>query len=192
MSKRVGLRTIQAARKPLVCPAKGVEQVTNGGFEQGNFTGWSTSSTAGVTGWAVVTGGYLSPYEGTHMALWVKDYGRMFYPSYTGVIEQDFATPIDVACFGPSSVFQVAVAWMRVGCCVPAGLSVFKIEVLYSDGTSTTVDISGDAQSTWNLHDLKSVLQAGKKVSGIRITATTSNTPNYELDVFVDACSLQI
>ncbi len=54
-------------------PAPGVEVITNGGFETGDFTGWSATTTLVTpycSSWAIDAhcGGIVGPYAGSHMA----------------------------------------------------------------------------------------------------------------------------
>jgi hypothetical protein len=181
------------AKKAVACPSG--EQFVNGGFETGGFTGWN------VTGaWAVTTyylksfncasGGILIeiyPAEGSYFS-YIDNTGA---GSVTGVLEQDFASPIPVQCFTDASVFSVTMK--HDGCeadpCSPGpGPSVWKVEILYTDGTSTTVDCRGDPIWYWTTHNLKTVLVPGKTVKGIKITATI---PQW-IVVGVDGCTLKI
>jgi hypothetical protein len=172
MSRRIGLRHMQSisGKPPLVCPSG--EQITNGGFETGDFTGWTVGDplTAGV-----FPGYILSPYEGAYLAaLWAVN-----------SLEQIFSAPIPVSCFKGTSTFQVATAWFDAGC-PPIPPPTWQVEIEYTDGSSTVLDLTGDPNATWVLHNLKSILQSGKTVKGVKFTTVTNGV------VYADACSLNI
>jgi hypothetical protein len=162
----VGLISVGA--KP--CPSG--EQIVNGGFETGDLTGWTTDYFE--VDWSV-------PYEGFYHA-WLP---RTYSPTpITGHLEQIFTNAIPVGCFKASSLFQVAV--LLHGACVPYYIG--QVEVLYTDGTSTIVDLSGLELGVWHVIDLKSVLEPGKVVKGIKFTCTQA----YDSAWSVDACTCMI
>lgn len=185
----------------LVCPEG--EQLTNKAFEDADFTGWT--KTGNTNRWGVVTVGSdfdyvigrcspnVVPYEGSYMASFHSILGDS--GTVTGTLQQLFATPIPVACFTDSSVFEIRTNWQGAGC-PPSGLVVWQIEILYTDDTSTIVDISGDPSCTWAVHDLKAVLEVGKTVKGIKITATIQGwnsdlgIPNVEVYVDAGTCTI--
>lgn len=159
------------------------EQFTDGGLEACDLAAWTTTKTGGT--WGCVTHGYQSvvPFEGSYMARFDNIGGS---EAVTGTIEQDFPTPIPVSCFEPDSVFSVRTNYDGTGC-PPAGPTLWQIEILYTDDTSTIIDISGDLAEVWTEHDLKTVLETGKTVKGIKFTATLGKTNNRE--VFIDTCT---
>jgi len=165
------------------------EQFTDGGLEACDLAAWTTTKTGGT--WGCITEGVVHnpsnlkvvPFSGSYMARFDNIGGS---EQVTGTIEQDFATPIPVSCFDPDSVFTVRTNHSGDGC-PPAGPAVWQIEVLYTDDTSTVVDISGDPSDTWVEHDLKTVLETDKTVKGIKFTATLNQANNRE--VFIDACT---
>lgn len=200
LSRRIGLRTIPSIGAK-GCPSG--EQVVNGGFETGDFTGWTKTGNAnrwevGTVGtdFGLVVGACSSPVtpeEGSYMAFFHSISTDPMPPkTITGTLQQLFATPIPVACFTDASFFSIQTNWQGSGC-PPEGLVVWQIEILYTDGTSTIVDISGDPPCSWEDHDLKSVLETGKTVKGIKITATIFGWafPRPYTEVYIDACTLK-
>jgi hypothetical protein len=171
------------AKKAAVCPSG--EQITDGDFEACDLAAWVTTKTGGAWGCvaegAVHLAGQVWPHSGTYMARFDNIGGS---EQVTGTIEQDFAAPIPVSCFEPDSVFTVWTNHLGDGC-PPETPTVWQIEVLYTDETSTVIDISGDPSFVWTEHDLKAVLEVGKTVKGIKFIATLG--PNRE--VFIDACT---
>jgi hypothetical protein len=119
-------------------------------------------------------------YEGFYAACLRGPYGS----EITGTLQQIFANNVPVACFKASSVFQVAV--LLHGACNPYYIG--KVEVLYTDGTSTEVDLSGLEIGVWHVIDLKNVLVAGKVVKGIKFTCTRA----YDSVWSVDSCTCVI
>lgn len=145
MSKRIGLRTIPSIGAKVPCPSG--EQFVNGGFETGDFTGWTHTG-----GWKIF------PY----------DYHTGLYSAMTsadGVLEQDFSSPIPVACF---KTFEVWVAGTYYAPCVLQCGSMY-IDILYSDLTYTRIDWTAPS-GAWTLINLLSYVEAGKKVTGVRFT----------------------
>jgi len=199
LSKRVGLRHMQSigAKKPLVCPSG--EQIVNGGFETGNFTGWARDPTdpdhwqvltADARGGAPPEGSYLAQFK----ALETDPVGPRGCPRATGTLQQDFANSIPYGCFVATSIFQVKTKW-DTDRCHPVSPAVWKVEVLYTDGTSTSLDLSGDARGTWVTHNLKPILEAGKTVKGIKFTATVDRCGGPDIgltEVAIDGCTLTL
>ena len=154
--------------KGLVCPATGVEQFVNGGFETGDFTGWTATGD-----FAVVD--YL-PYQGTYHA-------RSLVSGAT--ISQTFANPIPVACFAVSSIFRI---YLQGGYFLsPAHSDGADIYIVYTDLTETHIHYEVTADFTWEQVNLKPYLEAGKTVKGIRIQSYVVGN-----NCDVDGCSLQI
>jgi hypothetical protein len=182
-----------SGKPPLVCPSG--EQIVNGGFETGDFTGWTASNRwfASSSEW----GDLVSPPAGSYMACCHSIEGDPPGASetITGTLEQIFATPIPVACFGLTSVFSIKTNWTALGC-PPRIPPTWQVEVEYTDGTSTVVDLSGDPVQTWTTHDLKAVLASGKTVKGIKFTAVIYGwdigVSYQDMEVYVDECTLTI
>jgi hypothetical protein len=169
MSKRVGLRHVQSigakVRAAAVCPEG--EQFTNGSFGTGDWTGWTRNPTD-PNHWTLLGGGLPAAL---FQALLTDPIGPIHCPRATGTLEQDFANVIPTSCFVAAAVFHVETYW-TTDICNPVSPALWQVEVLYTDGTSTILDLTGDPVSTWVTHDLKAILQAGKTVKGIRFTAT--------------------
>jgi hypothetical protein len=144
--------------KRLVCPSG--EQIVNGGFETGDFTGWTKTGT-----FEVVT--YL-PYEGTYSARTARN--------ESGSISQNLLNPVPVACLGVGSVFQLY--WSGETQISPPGASKIKIVIGYTDGTDTTINLDfpageEDPDKPWYCKvDLKPYLETGKTVKSITVTLT--------------------
>lgn len=166
---------LMSVGKGLVCPTVGEEQFTNGGFDTGDFTGWVATGD-----WMVDTFGLGVGYVA----------GMSQDTVISGTLEQEFATPIPVACFGDTSVFKV---YTYLGYLCVYEVLVWKIEIIYTDDTMTELDISGDPRSSWVEHDLIPILEAGKTIKGIRITGNIrSGVVGATCFVCVDGCTLTI
>jgi hypothetical protein len=146
---------LQAISPELVCPSG--EQIVNGGFETGDFTGWTKTGD-----FAVYASNFPPSYEGTYFAR------NEYYIGKSGVISQNLANEVPVACFGESSIFQIA-CWGERRPSPPQG-AVITIDIIYSDGSETTVQWEAPENEVWAVVNLKPYLEAGKKVKGIRIT----------------------
>ena len=150
--------------KGLVCPSG--EQITNGGFETGDFTGWTYDpSNTGIWGEA---------HSGSYAA-WIR------YDSCASIgywIKQAFATPIPVECVKSFSL------WITGWC---SGYNaIARVHVNYDDGTETVKDFSVGWYYVVDFiqcSSLKTVLVAGKKIVSILIEADTC-------DISVDDVSL--
>lgn len=142
--------------KRLVCPSG--EQIVNGGFETGDFTGWAVSGT-----FQVVTD---LPYEGTYSARTLRD--------QSGTISQNLLNVVPVKCFGADSIFQLY--WSGEVSVSPPGASKIQIVIGYTDGTETTIDLDfpageEDPDKPWYYKvDLKPYLETGKTVKSITVT----------------------
>lgn len=185
-------QALQSISGKVPCP-KG-EQFENGGFEEADFTGWTR--TGNGNRWDACTTDLrwsITPSVGTYMAMFSARSGDS--NPVTGTLTQEFLSPIPVACFTDDSIFDVDTNWIEEGCPgVPP--EIWKVEILYIDGTSTEVDLTGDPGDTWTTHDLKSVLEEGKTVKGIKFTAKVEEWSYYmdrvRQEVFIDACTLKI
>jgi len=161
LSRRVGLRTMPStgAKKAVACPSG--EQIVNGGFETGDFTGWTSTGD-----WSMLT---FKPHSGSYCA----------YTNTSPPLEQDFAIPIAGKCF---KTFE---AWVKAdyqpGPCPPPLSGELYIDILYTDGTYTRVDYVSSGL-VWVLINLLTVLETSKTVKGIRFTEVAYG-------VVVDDCS---
>jgi hypothetical protein len=120
--------------------------------------------------------------------------GPIGCPRITGALTQEFPSPIPAECFTGPSVFKVETKW-GTDVCNPISPEVWQVEVLYTDGTSTLVDLSGDPEGAWVSHDLRPVLVPGKEVKGVKFTATVDRCggPACGLtEVMADNCSCMI
>lgn len=136
------------------------------------------------------------PAEGNYMArirpLESDFIGDIGCPRITGELQQIFAKPIPHNCFGADAIFEVKTKW-NTDYCNPVPPEVWMVEILYTDGTSTTLDLRGDPQGEWVAHDLKAILEAGKDVKGIRFKATVDRCGGVGIDwteALVDGCTL--
>jgi len=142
----------------VTCPSG--EQITNGGFETGDLTGWTVGSTWAGEPPAVtsepVDGVY--PHSGNYMLWFHHTTGA------GGYIEQEVS--IRVACVKKFSLW-------KCGMCPyspPAG-SQTRITIYYSDGTTTEVihETSYEYDHVWEEIDLRPYLESGKTITKIRI-----------------------
>ncbi|MEM3090961.1 MAG: hypothetical protein QXW17_04280, partial [Candidatus Bathyarchaeia archaeon] len=136
------------------------------------------------------------PPEGNYMArirpLDSDFIGPIGCPRITGELQQLFAKPIPHNCFGANAIFEVKTKW-NTDYCNPVPPETWMVEILYTDGTTTTLDLRGDPQGEWVTHDLKAILEAGKDVKGIRFKATVDRCGGVGIDwteALVDACTL--
>jgi hypothetical protein len=172
----IGTKSLVLIPPEVICPTG--EQITNGGFETGNFTGWTASGDVSVTNSPSFG---VTPYAGSYCCVCQNT-------NKTGYVLQTFPTPIAVACFVASSVFQVHV----IGdySVSPPGGGKATIDINYTDSTKTTIswEATSATAGKWQTIDLKSYLEAGKTVQSIKITLTTG-VSNY---ADLDSCTLQI
>jgi hypothetical protein len=168
LSRRVGLRTMGSTGAKGQCPSG--EQITHGGFEPGNFTGWTTSNVGSGKGEVLS----VNPYEGTyHCRLYDQSYGEP-----TTSIAQDFKNQIPFECLTVTSVFQVALMG-RPGFSPPVGGWV-DIYLVYTDATETYIHIHGPV--TWSVYDLKPYVESGKTLKGIRFELVPIGT-SFWIDI---------
>jgi len=136
---------------PFACPEG--EQVVNGGFETGDWTGWtySTENNSAI--------GSSNPRSGKyHARLWR---GMNPLPPWNwvyGWIRQDFPVPIRAECF---TAFGY---WARVD----QAIAYATFTIGYDDGSQMVMDdLIIDA--SYRYHDHLSSLASGKKVSWFKI-----------------------
>jgi hypothetical protein len=138
-----------ASRFAYLCPAG--NQVTNGGFETGDLTGW------------VNDGAAADPYN-----YYSGSYGCWLgYDGCTGTsdsITQTFSAPIPAYCITELSLYEKM--WAAGG----TGYYV-KIDVTYTDTTSDTIskETPSAEYDTWVKQDFTSGLDTTKFVSSIKI-----------------------
>jgi len=136
------------------------------------------------------------PTEGNFMArirpLETDFIGDVGCPRITGELQQIFAKPIPYSCFGEEAIFEVKTKW-NTDYCNPVPPDTWLIEILYTDGTSTTLDIRGDPRGEWVTHDLKAILEPGKDVKGIKFKATVDRCGGVGInwtEALVDGCTI--
>jgi hypothetical protein len=154
----------------LVCPSG--EQIVNGGFEKGDFTGWVVSGPASVINYFQHSGLYSARA-----------------PVNTVVsIEQNLLNNVPSECLKPTSIFLL---WFLgfYGCV--AG-TVLRVYIKYTDATQTIVEhtTTPDESGFWIEINLKPYVEAGKTVNSIKIEW---GDPSAEgLESFVDDVSLYV
>jgi len=134
-------------------------------------------------------------YRARLAALPTDPIGPIGCPRITGSLGQDFLSPIIVECFTELSEFAVETKWGTDFPCNPVNPALWQLEVLYTDDTSTIVDLRGDPRGEWVHHDLKPVLEPGKTVKGVKFYGTVDRCggPGCGLtEVMVDDCSCKI
>ena len=146
-----------------VCPSG--EQITNGGFETGDLTGFTTTGTVVISSW--------SPHTGTYDCL-LDDYPSL--PS----IEQDILAikgySISVKCISSMTL------WARLD----TGNGDFTVLITYSDGSTTTIPLN-TILLTYEQFDLLPYLDTSKSVSKINISLPATG---MSFKIFFDDISL--
>lgn len=142
------------------CPSG--EQITNGRFETGDFTGWTIHSGM-VSDPEIATscGHGDPPYNGTYCCSFGN--GGDWYGAY---IEQEPIKDVPTRCVEEFYFYKYGSHPVSP----PAG-SKTKITIFYSDDTTTIVNHeTSDANDlTWEKIDLKPYLEAEKTITKIRI-----------------------
>jgi hypothetical protein len=157
--------------KRLVCPSG--EQVVNGGFETGDFTGWNHD----IGGYALIrdfnvhSGSYCCELEGF------------------GFISQDLSNEIPQQCFVGSSVFGYYYSLDKPS--YGTLTHKWRVTLTYTDDSTTIVDYdettSGDGNYTpYSFADLKAYVEAGKTLKTIKIERLTSQGGIFIDDVTCD------
>jgi hypothetical protein len=135
---------------PLVpCPEG--EQIVNGGFETGDFTGWTN------TGWTIneryagcndPAANIGCPHTGQYSA---------YSYSMAGLLRQDFATLIPVRCITSFGL------WVETR----HETTLIIVTIGYTEGDPTIVYL--DTAPNWTYLDLLGYCEAGKTISYIEI-----------------------
>ena len=157
-----------AAESGVVCPSG--EQTTNGGFETGDFTGWTVGNQKSFPEGAHIYSNGAG--EGTYYCII-----HATVPPYT-YIEQDFANEVPASCIIDTSTFQILIR------CALAGFSLW-IYLVYTDASETEVIYTTTEDLKWETLNLKPYVEAGKTLKGIRLENCSS-----AMDIQCDGVSL--
>jgi hypothetical protein len=138
-----------------VVPCPTGDQITNGHFATGDFSGWAYAGDIYVE-----TEGYIAPHYAAC---------NICYDS--GFVEQDLSNVTPTRCFDAASTFHVMCYGFNSGCVGEEGSKV-QVEITYTDTTVTTViwECSVEENETWAELDLKPYLSAGKIIKHIKVT----------------------
>jgi hypothetical protein len=112
----------------------GVEKVTNGGFETGDFTGWTTSGNANIQG--------SGAHSGTYCVL-------------LGLGAANVSQTLNLG--GKASSFTL---WSKRNTPCPT-YGNLRVVITYTDNSTTTINIDLSTDSAWTKHDLTSQVQDG-------------------------------
>jgi len=154
LSRRIGLRTIGSlgAKKVVVCPSG--EQIVNGGFETGDFTGWKATGSA-----EIVTDGH----KGSYFAYMSLSYGS---------VEQELPTPISYECIETFELF-----YQNSGCITPT----VEVVITYTDDSATTITIVSQ-HGDWTKLNIKDYLDPEKTVKKIKVSCIVDGYGSVWLD----------
>jgi len=175
VSKKVGLVHVRSAAVVTAkCPPAGVQQFVNDHFQTGDFTGYTQSN-------MVIDNGScgMSPFIGSYDAEQAGSYKSVS-------LQQNLANPVSAICLTVGSVFQITTA--DLGAICQQGTQ--NARILYSDGSYTDVALNPNGINTWVTYDLLPFVQAGKKISGLKWTASSS--ANYACDMQIGQVSLKM
>jgi hypothetical protein len=161
-------RTVQglvSIGKAVVCPSG--EQITNGGFETGDFTGWETSGYPAVTTVNPRTGNYSCYFAGQ------------------GYIQQSF-TGVPKICLTPSSVLGYYRSLSRPF--YGTRTHGWAVTLIYEDETETVIGYEktvwgGGGYPSYEFEDLKDYVEPGKVLVGIKISFVSGPGGIYIDDV---------
>lgn len=172
----VGVRGLALVGPEVVCPTG--EQITNGGFEAGDFTGWSKGPYS-FYNWVNT----VNPYEGTYHCI-LAGYGW---------ISQDLANEVLQSCFTAdphSNPFVFCWSMPQPGY---GTLNVqFRVTLTYTDDSTTTIDFDetssdGGGYTSYNDENLKPYVEAGKTLKSIKIERLGGQT-----DVHIDGVTCDV
>lgn len=155
------------------CPPAGEEQLTNSGFETGDFTGWDHDEYdyAQIGSAYPRSGGYACELRGS------------------GWIAQDLENPVPAECLTDSSVLGFYAGNDTV---YYFSLTFyFRATLIYDDESTTVVDFEWntipDQQTPYEYVDLKPYVEAGKTLVAIKIERLASQE-----DVWIDDVSCYV
>jgi hypothetical protein len=162
--------------KRLVCPSG--EQITNGGFETGDLTGWTGDADV-----ATSADGVISPHSGSYLAkaAYLED----------RYVEQTLANNVPQLCLTGASVFRF---WFAGGYdeCGLVG-TIARAHIKYTDGSETVVshETTEAEHRIWVEIDLKSQVEAGKTINALKIEIIDNGT-GYGWLTCIDDVSLNV
>ena len=144
-----------------VCPEG--EQIVNGGFETGDFTGWiETGNNQEITS--------FDPHSGAYCV------NLYMFQSWIGAIKQELIEPISYSCIDSFTT------WFAAG---QSGGDYLTITVTYTDDTTTEWTEFTGADVDWHEINIKSHLDEAKSVKSIEF-----KMPAGSVDVRIDDVSL--
>lgn len=157
---------VEEFKRGLYCPCGATNQITNGGFETGDLTNWTTGN-ASVIAWAFHTGLYSALLDNNAGNEWIN---------------QDIES-IKGYCV-PVECVDEFYFWLKGNVPCPTH-GIIDVLITYDDATTTLVaGISSTA--AWVKHDLKPYLVAGKCISEVKFT----NVAVVGVDAIIDDVTL--
>lgn len=149
-ARRILLSKAIASGGGVVCPPSG-EQITNGGAETGDLTGWD------ITGSVVVVN--TNPHSGTY---------SFYFADYPATMEQNIESlkgyTIPVVCI------LFCTIWLYGKFCPRANIDVI---ITYSDASTETIHFT-NIRDVWTELDLLPSLDVSKSVAKIKIIEPVS------------------